>query len=578
MNSLKRPLSLLMLALLAACAAPQAPVLPSSAMPSSSASGVESTAKLPKVELTPELLFGVLASEIAAQRGAVGSAAMTDLVLARQTRDPRLAERAAQFAILSGNLAAADDALKLWLETDPDSLRAREQLIAVSLAGGDFATAQSLTDDLLTRKPELAAAVFGEMARIAPQVADKAAMAQLVDKEAARYPNLPEARFAVVTASAGIGDQASIDASFDALAKLAPKWDLPVAWEAERLRRMNAEAASDFLHKELARRPDASLDLKMAYPRLLVADRRFVEARQAFEALRVQYPRNPDILYASGLLAFQLDDLPTARTELEAALAEHYPDGDFLRFSLGQIAEAQDDNVAAAGWYRQVGKGAQYLPAQVRLAYLQAHGGDLDGALARLDAIGGSSEERMQLVLVGAEFAREAKRLDTADALLTRALKRHPRTPEYLYERALISDARHDTPAAERDLRQILKLRPHDEQALNALGYILVTRTTRYQEAYGLIDKALKIAPDNAMIIDSMGWVLFKLGHTEDALKYLQQAYAALPDQEIAAHYGEVLWTLGRKDEAKSLWTRAAQQAGDDHPAIDETMRRLTGQ
>lgn len=574
MNSLKRPLSLLMLALLAACATPQASVQPPAAAPTA---GSDASARLPKVTLTPELLFGVLASEIAAQRGATGSAAMTDLALARQTRDPRLAERAAQFAVASGNLELAGDALRLWLEADPDSLRAREQLIAVSLAGGQLDQARPMIEALLARKPELAPAVFGELARLAPQARDKAAMAALVNDLAPRFPKLPEARFAVITSAAGVGDQASIDAAFDDLARLAPKWDLPVAWQAERLRKRDIPAAIDFLGKELARRPDASLDLKMAYPRLLVADKRFVEARKGFEALRQQYPRNPDILYASGLLAFQLNDLPTARAELEAALAERYPDTDFLRFSLGQITEAQGDYPAAMSWYRQVGKGQQYLSAQMRLSYLQARSGDLEGGLARLDRLGSSDEERIQLVLVRVELAREAKRYDLADSLLSRALQRYPRTPELLYERALLADLRKDTPAAERDLRQLLKLRPNDEQALNALGYILVTRTTRYQEAYGLIEKALKQAPDNAMIIDSMGWVLFKLGRSDEALKYLQQAYALLPDQEIAAHYGEVLWSLGRKDDALSLWNKT-RQAGGDHPAVDEVQHRLTGQ
>jgi tetratricopeptide (TPR) repeat protein len=574
MNSLKRPLSLLMLALLAACAAPQAPVSPVAAK---APTGSESEARLPKVELTPDLLFGVLASEIAAQRGAVGSAAMTDLTLARQTRDPRLAERAAQFAIMSGNLDVASDSLELWLATDPDSLRAREQLIAVSLVTGKLDRARPMIEALLAQKPELAASLFGELARIAPRAQDKAAMANMVNGLAAHYPRLPEAHFAVITAAAGVDDQATINASFDALATLAPKWDLPVAWQAERLRKINIKAAIDFLQQELARRPDASLDLKMAYPRLLVADKRFVEARQAFEALRKQYPRNPDILYASGLLAFQLNDLPTAHTELAAALAEHYPDADFLRYSLGQIAEAQDDDSGAMGWYRQVGQGPQYLQSQVRLSYLQARAGDLDGALARLESLGGGSEERIQLVLVGAELAREAKRYDLANDVLTRALQRDPRRPELLYERALVSDLRKDTPAAERDLRLLLRLQPNDEQALNALGYILVTRTTRYHEAYGLIDKALKLAPDNAMIIDSMGWVLFKLGRADEALTYLEKAYVLLPDQEIAAHYGEVLWSLGRKDEAKTLWNKA-RLADSDHPAIDETVHRLTGQ
>jgi len=283
----------------------------------------------------------------------------------------------------------------------------------------------------------------------------------------------------------------------------------------------------------------------------------------------VNNPRQPDLLYSAGLLAFQLNDLPTARTELEGALVGRYPDADFLRYSLGQISEGLKDAEAARHWYAQVGPGVQYLPAQVRLAFLDAQNGQVDAGLGRLAKLGSNDAERVQLVLIQSEMAREAKRYARADALLTKALRRYPRTPELLYERSLARDLLNQTAAAERDLRSLLKIRPRDEQALNALGYILANRTTRYDEAYGLISRALKLAPDNPMIIDSMGWVLYRQGHPDQALPYLTRAYAVLPDQEVAAHYGEVLWKLGRQQEARELWAKAAALPGE-HPELDE--------
>ncbi|WP_166642265.1 tetratricopeptide repeat protein [Paludibacterium purpuratum] len=577
MNSLKRTLPLLVLAMLSACAATQSPApvrAPVAASDAANASPAADDARYPKIALTPELLFGVLASEIAAQRGAIGSAAVTELTLAKQTRDPRLAERAAQFALVAGNLASAEDALNLWLTIDPDSVRAREQLGAVALRTGKLQESQRLIGELLAKEPEMAVPVFVQLARSAAESADKTGFYAMVDSLAASYPDLPEARFALLAAAAEVDRQDVIDRQFDRLAVLAPKWDLPVAWQAERLRKAQPEAAIAFLKKELARRPDASLELKMAYPRLLVAQKHFPEARQAFEALLAKAPRQPELLYATGLLSFQLGDLPAARRDLETALAEHYPDTDFLEYSLGQIAEAQDDLKTAANWYRQIGEGNQYTPAQVRLAFIEARGGEAESAIARLSRLGSTPEEKVQLTLAQAEIARGAKRDDLAYALLTRALHTQPKQPDLLYERALVADMRKDTAGAERDLRQVLKLEPDNQEALNALGYILTVRTTRYQEAFGLIERALKIEPDNAMIIDSMGWVLFKLGHGEESIKYLQRAYALLPDQEVAAHYGEVLWSLGRQGEARALWEKA-RQATQEHPELDETMHRL---
>jgi tetratricopeptide (TPR) repeat protein len=348
-----------------------------------------------------------------------------------------------------------------------------------------------------------------------------------------------------------------------------------VAWEAERLRKRDPQAALVFLQKELARRPTASLELKMAYPRLLVGSKQFVEARQEFEALLQKNPRQPELLYSAGLLAFQLNDLPTARTELEGALNGHYPDADFLRYSLGQISEGLKDLPAARHWYGQVGPGVQYLSAQVRLGFLEAQAGQVDAGLTRIGKLGNNDAERLQLVLIQSEIAREARLYARAESLLTKALRRYPRSPELLYERSLVGDLQNQPAAAERDLRSLLKIRPRDEQALNALGYILANRTARYDEAYSLISRALKLAPDNPMIIDSMGWVLYKQGRLDEALRYLMRAYAALPDQEVAAHYGEVLWKLGRQEEARALWTRAASQASGAHPQLDETMKRL---
>jgi tetratricopeptide (TPR) repeat protein len=572
MKSLKRPLSLLLLAMLTACASSRSPM--SLVSPTSSAAPVTASGAVPRVDLTPELLFGVLASEIASQRGASSSAALTDLTLARQVRDPRLAERAAQFALVAGNQTVSRDALALWLQLDPESIPARRQLMVFSLYSASPAVCQPVIEDLLQRDPANAAMVFDSIARLITRQKDKAGAYRMVQALVRNYPSLPEARFALITAASAAGDESLARGEFDRLASLAPKWDLPVAWEAERLRKKNPEAALAFLQKELARRPAASLELKMAYPRLLVGTRRFVEARQEFEALLVNNPRQPDLLYSAGLLAFQLNDLPTARTELEGALVGRYPDADFLRYSLGQISEGLKDAEAARHWYAQVGPGVQYLPAQVRLAFLDAQNGQVDAGLGRLAKLGSNDAERVQLVLIQSEMAREAKRYARADALLTKALRRYPRTPELLYERSLARDLLNQTAAAERDLRSLLKIRPRDEQALNALGYILANRTTRYDEAYGLISRALKLAPDNPMIIDSMGWVLYRQGHPDQALPYLTRAYAVLPDQEVAAHYGEVLWKLGRQQEARELWAKAAALPGE-HPELDETMKRL---
>ncbi|WP_233201217.1 tetratricopeptide repeat protein [Chromobacterium alticapitis] len=581
MKPLKRTLPLLLALSLAACAStkPIAPPVP--AQPSAAESGKsnetapQEEAKLPDVALTPEILYGVLAGEIAAQRGAAGPAGLTYLDLARQTRDPRMARRAAEFCLLSGQLKEASDALRLWIELDPESLPAREQLFITLMRSGKLAESKPLIEELLRREPARAQAIFVQLARLSSRAEGGSADAyKMVAELAAAYPNLPEARFAVLAAAADNGDQAAVDRELDRLAQIAPQWDLPVAWQVDRLRRKDMNAATAFLQRELARRPQASLELRIAYPRLLVGAKRFPEARTAFEELLKDHPDNPDLLYATGLLAYQMRDLQTADERLQRALRQQYQEADFVRYTLGQIAEDEHEKARAEEWYGQVGPGQQYLPAQSRLAMLEAGEGKLTEALSRLEPLGGTDQEKVSVVLLQSQLAREAKQPQRAYALLSKALSRQPRASELLYERSLVSDVMGNVGNAERDLRAILKDKPDDVQALNALGYTLANRTTRYREAYGYIDKALKAEPENPVIQDSMGWVSFKQGKLETARKYLEKAYGAMPDPEVAAHLGEVLWRQGLREQAMSLWDKELA-AHPGHEVILETMRRL---
>nr|WP_199068149.1 tetratricopeptide repeat protein [Chromobacterium sp. ASV5] len=582
MKPLKRTLPLLLALLLPACASvkPQIPAatLDKAVASDAAASAAANEASLPKLELTPEIVYGVLAGEIAARRGASGSAALTYLDLARQTRDPRMAQRAAEFSLLSGLLKEASESLSLWIELDPNSLPAREQLFITLLRSGKLADSKPLIEDLLAREPQRAPAIFVQLARLTMRQDGKADAYRLVSQLAERYPDLPEARFALLAVAAENNDAAAMQREFDRLAIIAPKWDLPVAWQVDRLRRQDMAQASDFLKRELARRPDAGMELKMAYPRLLVGAKRFPEARQAFEALLQNNPDNQDLLYAAGLLAYQLKDLDVAEQRLEKVLKQPTPfrEADFVRYTMGQIKEDRHDPAAARDWYQQVGAGPQFLPSQVRLAVLDADDGKLDPALARLSALGDNDQERVSLALLQSQLARDAKQYRQAYDLLTRALQRQPRAGELLYERSLVSDTLGNIGNAERDLRQLLKDKPDDVQALNALGYMLANRTHRAREALGYIEKALKGDPANPVILDSMGWAQYKLGKLDAARKYLEKAYKALPDPEVAAHLGEVLWKLGQQQAARDLW-RKELAAHPGHEVLTETMQRLTG-
>jgi len=559
----------LLASVLSACAVTSAPA------PVAQAPVPAPEAAYPKLALSNDILFGVLASEIAAQRGAAAASAPTVLALAQRTRDPRLARRAAEFALTANRLDEAIRALKLWQELEPASDNAQYQLIAALLRAGRLSEATPGVQAQLAARPHEAPQVFMHLAGLLSRQPDKAGAYAMMKTLLAPYPSVAEGHFALMITAQEAGDDAMAQAEMATLATLAPAWDYPVGWQVERLRQTSPEAALSLLERELARRPQAGLELRLSYPRLLVMVKRYDAARDAFVQLSNKYPHQPEVAYAIGVLSYELKDYEEAERSLRDALALGYREPDFVRFTLGQMAEERKLPQEAVNWYEAITSGPQLPQAQSRLAVLEAEDGKLDAALARLERLADmQNTPRPARVLAQAQLARNAEQPDRALAILSAALAKDGNVAEWRYERALLLDDRERVAEAERDLRAYLKLKPKSAQGLNALGYILANRTSRIREARELVSRALKLDPDNPMILDSMGWVEYRSGKLEAALRYLQRAHHLMPDPEIAAHLGEVLWKMGREAEARELWARSLE-ANPDSDIIRRTQQRF---
>ena len=559
----------LLASVLSACAITSAPA------PVAQAPVPAPEAAYPKLALSNDILFGVLASEIAAQRGAAAASAPTVLALAQRTRDPRLARRAAEFALTANRLDEAIRALKLWQELEPASDNAQYQLIAALLRAGRLSEATPGVQAQLAARPHEAPQVFMHLAGLLSRQPDKAGAYAMMKTLLAPYPSVAEGHFALMITAQEAGDDAMAQAEMATLATLAPAWDYPVGWQVERLRQTSPEAALALLERELARRPQAGLELRLSYPRLLVMVKRYDAARDAFVQLSNKYPHQPEVAYTIGVLSYELKDYEEAERSLRDALALGYREPDFVRFTLGQMAEERKLPQEAVNWYEAITSGPQLPQAQSRLAVLEAEDGKLDAALARLERLADmQNTPRPARVLAQAQLARNAEQPDRALAILSAALAKDGNVAEWRYERALLLDDRERVADAERDLRAYLKLKPKSAQGLNALGYILANRTSRVREARELVSRALKLDPDNPMILDSMGWVEYRSGKLEAALRYLQRAHHLMPDPEIAAHLGEVLWKMGREAEARELWARSLE-ANPDSDIIRRTQQRF---
>jgi tetratricopeptide (TPR) repeat protein len=530
-------------------------------------------AKLPELELSEAILYELLLAEIALKRGSEGLAAQTYAELARKTKDPRIARRAVEVANMARTPQYALEAARIWHEADPQSLQALQTLAGLLVSARRVDEAEPYLAKLLSAEGVAAANGFLQMGRLLALNPDKAANLRVVQKLAARYPELAQAHFAVAQAALAADDEKTALAEARRAAELQPGWELPAIFEAQVLQRRSPAEASAALAAFLAKYPQAR-EARLAHARALVGEKKYAEARAQFEALLAAHPNNADVIYAVALLAAQLKDYAIAEKNLRRLLDMGFRDPNGVRFMLGQIAEEQKHWQVAIDWYQTIQRGEQYFAARLRVAGVMAKQGKLDEARAYLRKINGEDEQRVQLLLTEAQLLREAKRDREAFDLLGKALEAQPDQPELLYDHALTAERLERFDVLEGNLRKLIQMRPDHAHAHNALGYSLADRNLRLAEARKLIERALELAPEDYFIIDSLGWVLYRQGDLKGAEAQLRRAYLGRPDGEIGAHLGEVLWVMGRRADAERIWDEALKNHPDNE-TLHKTVKRL---
>jgi tetratricopeptide (TPR) repeat protein len=528
---------------------------------------------LPKQDLTGETVYEFLLAEIAGQRGNAALAAQAYADLARKTKDPRVAERATQIALEARMPEAAVESAKAWADAAPDSTRALGAAASLLVNVNRVEEAQPYLKRILAASGDNRGDGFMQLNRLLGSNPDKGASLEAIQSLAAPYPDLAQARFAVAAAAANAGQDELALKEIREASRLKPDWELAALYEAQLLQKKSNAAASERLAQYLKLYPK-SREARLAYARTLVADKKYPEARGEFERLVKDYPDNTDVVFSIAVLSMQLEDWTTADTNLKRLLDLGYRDRNTVRFYLGQVSEEEKRFPDALKWYSEVTRGEQYMPAQIRSAQVILKQGDLEGARKYLQQVNAqSNEQRVQLILAEAQLLRDAKREKEAFGVVDEALEKLPNSPELLYDHAMLAEKIDRVDVLESSLRKLIRIKPDHAHAYNALGYTLADRNQRLDEAQELIDTALKLSPDDAFIMDSMGWVLYRKGKAEDGLKYLQHAYSLRPDAEIAAHLGEVLWVLGRRDEARKVWDEALKKTPDNDVLIKTVHR-----
>ncbi|HXC38077.1 MAG TPA: tetratricopeptide repeat protein [Burkholderiales bacterium] len=529
--------------------------------------------KLPNQELTDAILYEFLLAEIAGQRGNVGLAAQAYADLAKRTHDPRIARRAAEIALFARMNKAALESARIWYEADPGSSRARQALIGLLIAANQFEEVEPLLRNLLAAKDADTTALFAQLGRTLSGAADKAGALRLMQRLAADYPALPQAHVAVAQVAAASDENLAL-AEVRKARELRPDWESAALLEAQILQPRSNKQALDVLKDFLDRYPN-SREVRINYARTLVAEKRLDEARVQFQSLVKIFPQDAEVVYAVALLSLQAKDYAQAEANLRRLLELDVRDKNQVRMYLGQVAEEQKHYADALQWYGQVDGGEQYLLARIRYANVLSQQGRVDAARAWLhDTEAKDNQSSVQLALAEAQILRDNNDVKGGFDLLGGMLERMPNNPELLYDYAMLAERLDRMDVLETNLKKLIELRPENAQAYNALGYSLADRNLRLPEARALIEKALKLAPDDAFIIDSMGWVLYRQGQVKEAIEYLQKAFAARPDAEIAAHLGEVLWSSGDRASAVRI-LREAKDKSPENETLQATLKRL---
>jgi tetratricopeptide (TPR) repeat protein len=536
---------------------------------------------LPNVALTSDLLYKLMKAEIEFRNGSWQGPYLTMLTAAQQTRDPRLARRAAEMALASRQGGESMAAIRLWRELAPDSEEAAQYYLGLVILSDNIGEAEPIFRSRLQQAtPATRGLAMFQVQQLLSRAKDKGAAAAMLERLMAPYGNTFEAH--VVLAQTAFGRGAAELAVKEARTALSLKPDSEIAVLTLAQVTDDEAQVTAVLEKFIAANPGAR-EVRAAHARLLVSQKQYARARDEFLALLKVQPDNLGTLYALGLMSMQLDEPAAAEryfnrfVDVLAAHPDDQRDPSRVLMILSQLAEERGDLKAATQWLEKIDANdpRAYFSAQIKRAQLIGKQGDLDGArrfLATLKA--DEPSEQAQIVLAQGQILRDAGKLEEAYQQFEAGAKQFPANPDLLYDFALVAERTGRPEVMEKALREVMVQAPDNHHAYNALGYSLAERNVRLQEAYQLIDKAMKMAPDDPFIMDSMGWVLYRLGNLAEAEAQLRRAYKLRSDPEIAVHLGEVLWQKGQKADAQKLW-REARAKDPKNDTLKNTLARL---
>jgi len=530
----------------------------------------------PARELDDDLVFSALVGEIALQRRDYELAYRYQMQTALLAGDAAAAERATRIAMALKRDPLARKAVAKWVELAPNNMDARQLAARILLDAGQqeaaFKELQAIIaiSDATGEDGYLAAMTALAKSKQRPEAI------MLMRRLGAEHEDDRRAGYALALMAMMWKDYAVAEYEIRAVLMRNPGWGRAYFLLSRiRMAQGDTQGAIKILRDAIKGAPD-DLDLNASLARLLVEAGDYEAAYRQFSRVRRLAPDESDALYSLGVLAMQLDKTAAAKGYFQQLKKRGERRND-VAYYLGRIAEIEGRLDDAVGWYHKVDDGGFLLEAQLLAARVIAKQGRVEAARSDLQALRiRMPEKEIQLFLLEADILREHGAQHQVFALYEKALQAHPDDPELLYARGLYAAQVGRMDIMEQDLRKVISMDPANADALNALGYTFADQTQRFKEAQSLIARALKLKPDSPAILDSMGWLQYRMSNYEQALVFLRRAYSMEKDGEIAAHLGEVLWMSGDYEGARQVW-RDALNADPDNAFVRNTMQRLTG-
>jgi tetratricopeptide (TPR) repeat protein len=529
--------------------------------------------KLKDFDLDKDTLFDLMVAEVAAQRNQFNITLLNYIQQAHMTRDPDIIKRAINAAQYTKDIEAIKEMALLWSEIEPNNVSAHQLLAFQYFYSKDYqASVEELEKVLkLGGDPRLDTLALGS--QTLPD--DEKREILLLFKDL--YTNYPE-HFLLPYSIAFLHKQ--LKEYDEALVTLEPVFTLAPDFSGASVLKANLLYDQGKLKEAIQFSANAfdkfssDHNLGRIYASMLVEDKQLDKAEEVFQSLIDQYPQAPSLKLSLGLVQLENHKIEKAKKQFQDLLdADLHPNE--AHFYLGRIADQQKDYDDAIKHYKQIKDGSNYDAAIERISFLLAQQEKTDEMIAYLSELRAKDDKRKKMLwLLEVKLLSLVQAKEKMMASLNKAINDFPEDDQLLYARAMNLDAQGDLVAMEADLRKILEHKPDNAIALNALGYTLADKTERYPEAFLLIQKAHTLEPENPAILDSLGWVLFKLNKREEALIYLLKAFQGYQDGEVAAHLGEVLWSLNQKTEAFEVWLNVLKKY-PEHPVLLETIKRI---